>query len=185
MRARFVPILFCLLLAMAGVGAQAADKSITLDTGDTFTISWGADWVVGVNPPNSPAGTLSITGSDAKLWRITVGPLPPHPTLTGDAGNLRMYVRMMARGMEDSGIEVNPEHKSIEGRNARGFYLKVHDGRKKTPAQIRKAGGLFTDAYLGALSIGDRPYLFEVSWIQGGESAANAALAAVKTIRIR
>jgi hypothetical protein len=178
--------LLCLCLLLASPPATlAADKSVTLDTGDVFTINWGADWMVGVNPPNSPLGTISINGPDAKLWRISVGPLPPHPSLTADPGNLRMYMRIMARGMENGGVQVDPEHKPIEGRNVRGIYVKAHDSRKKSKADIRKAGGEWTDSYIGALSVGDRPYLFEVSWIQGGEAAANTALAAIKTIRIK
>jgi len=34
------------------------------------------------------------------------------------------------------------------------------------------------------LSISSRAYLFEVVWNKGGEGAANAALAALKTVRI-
>jgi hypothetical protein len=177
-------LLSVLLSAFAGA-VSAAEKTVTLDTGDKFSINWGADWVVGVNPPDSPAGTITINGPDPTLWRIAVGPLPPHPSLTGDTGNLRMYVRIVSRGMENSGIEVNPEHKTVEGRYARGFYFQAHDGRKKTKSQIRKAGGDFTDTWLGALSIGTRPYLFEVSWIKGGEAGANTALSAIKTIRIQ
>lgn len=174
-----------LVLGGAALAASAADKSVTLDTGDVFTINWGADWVVGTNPPNSPPGTITITGPDAKLWHIAVGPLPPHPTLTADPGNLRMYMRMFARGMENGGIQVEPEHKVIQGRSANGIYVKVHDGRKKTKAQIAKAGGEYTDGYIGALSVGGRPYIFEVSWIAGSEAAANTALAAIKTIRVK
>ena len=177
--------LLCLCLLLATVATPAADKSVTLETGEVFTINWGADWVVGVNPPNSPLGTLSIHGPDAKLWRVSVGPLPPHPTLTADPGNLRMYMRIMARGMENGGVQVDPEHKALEGRSVHGIYVKAHDGRKKTKAEIRKAGGEWTDSYIGALSVGDRPYLFEVAWIAGSEAAANTALAAIKTIRIK
>lgn len=177
-------LLITLLVLSAGV-SRAADKSVTLDTGDVFTINWGADWTVGTNPPESPPGTITIYGSDAKLWRIAVGPLAPHPSLTADPGNLRMYMRILARGLENGGAQVEPEHKEIQGGAARGIYIKAHDGRKKTKAAIRKAGGDFTDSYVGALSIGGRPYIFEVSWIAGGESAANTALAAVKTIRIK
>lgn len=177
-------LLTILLLALPAA-TFAADKSVSLDTGDVFTINWGAGWVVGANAPGSSPGTITINGPDARLWRIAVGPLPPHPTLTADPGNLRMYMRMWARGMENSGIQVEPEHKEIRGRDLSGIYVKVHDGHKKTKAEIRKAGGDFTDGYVGALSIGGRPYLFEVSWISGGETAANTALAAVKTIRIK
>jgi hypothetical protein len=173
-----------LLLLLAGA-AFAADKSITLDTGDVLTLDWGADWVVGANPPDSPPGTLTINGPDPKLWRIVVGPLPPHPTLTADAGNLRMYVRWMARGLENGGAQVDEEQKSLEGRSVRGLYFKAHDGRKKTKGQIRKSGGDFTDGYVGAINVGSRPYVFEVSWISGGEAAANKGLAAIKTLRIR
>jgi hypothetical protein len=38
---------------------------------------------------------------------------------------------------------------------------------------------------VGALSINSRAYLFEVIWNKGGETAANTALAAIKTIRIQ
>jgi hypothetical protein len=184
MRSNRISLLVAFSLWLGAGAVSAADKTVTLDTNDRFTINWGADWVVGVNPPDSQLGTITINGPDPTLWRIAVGPLPPHPTLTGDAGNLRMYVRIMARGLENGGVEVNPEHKTVEGRHVRGFYFKAHDGRKKTKAQIRKAGGDFTDTWLGAVSIGDRPYLFEVSWIKGGEASANIALAAIKTIRI-
>src|SRR5690349_9197738 len=100
-------LLLTLLLALPAA-SLAADKSVTLDTGDVFTISWGGDWVVGVNPPDSHPGTITINGPDATLWRIAVGPLPPHPTLTADPGNLRMYMRMWSRGMENAGIQVEP-----------------------------------------------------------------------------
>ena len=174
----------CLLALPAGI-STAADKSITLDTGQVFTINWGTDWVVGANPPDSPPGMITINGPDAALWRIAVGPMPPHPTLTADPGNLRMYLRMMTRGMENAGIQVDSEHRPIDGRAAHGLYVKAHDGHKKTKAEIRKAGGDFTDTYIGALSIGGKPYLFEVSWVAGGEAPANTALAAIKTIRIQ
>ena len=178
-------ILLGLLLAGIATVATAADKRITLDSGETLSISWGADWVVGAPLPESPFGTLTIHGADPALWRMTLAPLPPHPTLTGDTGNLRIYVRNMARGIENSGAEVDAEHRTLEGTNARGFYFKAHDSRKKTKAQIKQTGGDYTDGYTGALSIGAKPYLFEVVWTKGGESAANTALASLKTVRIK
>lgn len=183
MRSRFFTWMSSLLLVTGA--ATAADKSVTLDTGDVITLDWGADWVVGTNPPESLPGTLTIQGPDATAWRIVIGPLPPHPTLTADAGNLRMYVRWMQRGLENGGADVDQEQKTIEGRSARGLYFKVHDGRKKTKAQIKKVGGDFTDGYVGAMNVGSRPYLFEVSWIKVGEAAGSKALAAVKTLRVK
>src|SRR5262245_39815320 len=97
------------LLSVSALSAHAADKSVTLDTGEVFTINWGADWVVGTNPPDAPQGTITINGPNATIWRIAVGPLPPHPSLAADPGNLRMYMRIWARGMENAGIAVDPE----------------------------------------------------------------------------
>ncbi|HEV7606791.1 MAG TPA: hypothetical protein VGO61_05610 [Steroidobacteraceae bacterium] len=165
--------------------ASAADKQVTLEGGDTLTMRWGADWVVGDTPPQSPFGTLTIHGADAAQWRLTLAPLPPHPTLTGDVGNLRIYVRNMSRGLENGGVDVDQEQKSLEGNAARGFYFKARDVRPKTKAQIKAVGGDYTDTYTGALSINSRAYLFEVVWTKGGETAANAALAALKTVRIQ
>jgi hypothetical protein len=176
--------LLLVLIVLTSGTALAADKRVPMDTGDTFVINWGADWEVGVPLPKSPPGTVTIHGPDAKLWRLTFAPLPLHPTLTGDTGNLRIYVRTLARGMENAGVRVEPDHQEIAGARSRGFYFKASDTRKKTKAQIEQAGGEYTQAWTGALSLSSRAYLFGVEWIEGGEVAAKAALAAVKTARI-
>ena len=174
-----------LLLMVFATAATAADKRFKLEGGDTLSINAGADWVAGDLLQDSPFGTITIHGADKTLWRLTLAPLPPHPTLTGDTGNLRIYVRNMSRAMDNGGVQVNEEQKALEGTNARGFYFKAHDSRPKTKAQIKATGGDYTDTYTGALSINSKAYLFEVVWNKGGEAAANAALAALKTVRIQ
>jgi len=174
-----------LVLAAFAVSAGAADKRFKMEGGDTLSIKGGDDWVAGDTIPDSPFGTLTIHGLDKAQWRLMIAPLPPHPTLTGDVGNLRIYVRNMARALDNGGVQVNEEHKVIEGASARGFYFKAHDSRKKTKQQIKASGGEYTDAYTGALSINSRAYLFEVVWNTGGEAGANAALAALRTVRIQ
>ena len=177
-------IVLGLLVACLATAASAADKRFKMEGGDTLVINAGADWVVGDVVPDSLFGTLTVHGTDKTLWRLTVSPLPPHPTLTGDTGNLRIYVRTMSRGLENGGVQVDGEQKALDGATARGFYFKARDTRAKTKAQIKQTGGDYTDTYLGALSISSRAYLFEVVWNKGGEGAANAALAALKTVRI-
>jgi len=172
-------------VALLTTTAPAAEQRFKLEGGDTLIINSGADWVAGDVIPDSPFGTMTIHGADKTLWRVTLAPLPPHPTLTGDPGNLRIYVRTMARGVENSGAQVDQEQKALEGVNARGFYFKARDARPKTKAQIKASGGEYTDGYVGALSINARAYLFEVMWNKGGEPAANTALAALKTVRIK
>ena len=178
-------ILYGLFLASVAMTSSAADKRVTLNTGDTVSIKWGADWVVGTAPPQSPAGTFTVNGANPALWRMSIAPLPANPTLTGDVGNLRIYVRMMARGMENGGVEVDAEQKALDGSYAHGFYYQARDPRPKTKAQIKQVGGDFTDTFTGALSINSRAYLFEIVWIKGGETAANAALAALKSVNIQ
>ena len=165
--------------------ASAADKRFKMEGGDTLVINAGADWVAGDVVPDSLFGTLTLHGSDKTLWRLTIAPLPPHPTLTGDTGNLRIYVRNMSRGLEDGGVQVESGAEGAGWSDARGFYFKARDARPKTKAQIRQMGGDYTDTYTGALSISSRAYLFEVVWNKGGEAAANGALAALKTVRIQ
>jgi hypothetical protein len=174
-----------ILLAIASVTASADNKRFKLEGGDTLSINGGADWIAGELLQDSPFGTLTIHGPDKALWRLTLAPLPPHPTLTGDTGNLRIYVRNMARAMDNGGVQVDEEQKPLDGANARGFYFKAHDSRPKTKQQIKATGGEYTDTYTGALSINSKAYLFEVVWNKGGEAAANAALAALKTVRIQ
>jgi hypothetical protein len=181
----FLAVILGIVLAACAMTATAADKRFKLEGGDTLSINAGADWVVGDILPDSPFGTLIIHGADKSLWRLTLAPLPPHPTLTGDTGNLRIYVRNMSRAMDNGGVQVDEEQRPLDGTNARGFYFKARDSRPKTKAQIKSTGGQYTDTYTGALSISSRAYLFEVVWNQGGEAAANAALAALKTVRIQ
>ena len=181
LRSLFSTLAFALLSA----ACFAADKRIPMDTGETFIIRWGADWEVGATLPKSLFGTVTIHGADSNLWRLTFAPLPPHPTLTADTGNLRMYVRAMARGLDMAGAQVDEEHHAISGPQSRGFYFTVRDTRKKTKARIEEDGGDYTHAWVGALSLSSRAYLFEVAWIEGSEAAAKAALAAVKTARVQ
>jgi hypothetical protein len=164
--------------------AHAADLRVPMPSGQTLTIRAGADWVLAKNAADAPEGAVSVTGADAAKWRITIAPLPPHPTLTGDTGNLRIYVRNMARGLENGGVSVDPEHRTLQGQGVSGFYIQARDARKKTRAQIAKHGE-FTDTYVGAVTHGGKPWLFEIVWMAGDESAANAALAAIKTMRIQ
>ena len=174
-----------LMVACLATMASAADKRFKLEGGDTLSIKGGEDWIAGELLQDSPFGTLTIHGPDKTLWRLTLAPLPPHPTLTGDTGNLRIYVRNMARSLDYGGVQVDEEQKPLDGANAHGFYFQAHDSRKKTKQQIKATGGEYTDTYTGALSISSRAYLFEVVWIKGGETAANNALAALKTVRIQ
>jgi len=166
---------------LATTSAFAADKRITVNTGDTFVVSWRDGWTVGTAPPEAPEGTLVFHGGDSRKWRVVVAPLPPHPTLTGDIGNLRIYLRNMSRMMENGGLDVEQEQKSFDGTQARGFYVKAHDSNPK--AHTKKKDDPYSDGYTGAVSLGSKPYLFEVTWNPGSEADANAAFAALKTLR--
>jgi len=109
--------------------------------------------------------------------RIILASLLAAFAATGSAADKRFTL--------EGGVQVDEEQKAIEGVNARGFYFKAHDLRPKTKAQIKTAGGHYTDTYTGALSINSKAYLFEVVWNKGGEAAANSALAALKTVRVQ
>jgi hypothetical protein len=173
------------LMSLFFAAAVAADRSVPLETGQTLSIRWGTDWTVGDPIPEAPHGAVTLHGPDPTKWRLTLAPLPPHPTLTGDQGNLRMYVRMMARGIENTGAQVDSEHVPVNGPHARGFQFKVRYSSSKPKRQIRLQGGDYAEGYTGALSIDGKAYLFEVLWNKGGEAAADHALAALKTISIR
>ena len=178
---KFAAAVFVAAFFLGASATFAADKRITVDTGDTFVIRWRDDWRIGTAPPQSPAGVVVFNGADPKKWRVMVSPLPPHPTLTGDVGNLRIYVRTMARAMENGGVEVGQEQNSFEGVSAHGFYVKAHDPNPK--AHTKGKDDPYSDGYTGAVSLNSQPYLFQVTWNPGSEADANAAFAALKTIR--
>jgi hypothetical protein len=156
-----------------------------MENGQTLSLAAGADWVVSDPIDEQPFNMISLHGADRNLWRLTLAPLPPHPTLTGDAGNLRIYVRNMARGIENTGATVDAEHQEMSGVQARGFYFRVKYTARKSKQQIRLQGGDYAEGYTGALSIGPQPYLFEILWNKGGESGGGAALAALRSVRIK
>src|SRR5215831_3310188 len=108
-------------LIFGAAATFAADKKLTTDTGDAYLIRWQESWIVDKPPADSPAGSVTFHGADPKKWRVVVSPLPPHPTLTGDVGNLRIYVRNMARALENGGLQVDTEQNSFDGLSARGF----------------------------------------------------------------
>jgi hypothetical protein len=169
-------------LAMAGFAFAAdkqssAEKRFALPAGESLVIHWNATWKEASPPAGSPAGSVAFNGPDAAKMRVLILPLPPNPNFTGDTGNLRILTRNMARELEESGGEVNPDQLAIEGQNVRGFYVKGIDHKPKP--------GEFSFIYAGPLSINSRAYVFQILWNTGGEAAANAALAALRTVRIQ
>jgi hypothetical protein len=155
----------------------SAEKRFALPAGESLVIKWNGTWTEASPPAGSPVGTVAFNGPDAAKMRVLIVPLPPNPNFTGDAGNLRILMRNMARELEESGGEVNPEHQAIEGQNVRGFYVRGVDHKPKP--------GEFSFIYAGPLSISSRAYVFQILWNTGGETAANAALAALRTVRIQ
>jgi hypothetical protein len=163
--------------AAAADKPAAAEKRFTLPAGESFVIQWNPTWMETSPPAGSPAGSVAFNGPDAAKMRVLIVPLPPNPNFTGDAGNLRILMRNMARELERSGGEVDHEQVSLEGPHVRGFYVKGVDHKPKP--------GEFTFIYAGPLSIDSRAYVFQILWNAGGEPAAHAALAAIKTVRIQ
>lgn len=182
-------ILWSLIAASLAATAAAADKRIPLPAGEAMIIGWNPAWAVAGLDDSDPAGTVRFNGGNRELWEVTIAPLPPHPSLTGDTGNLRIYVRSMARALENGGVTVDPEQRTLEGGNAKGFYVKAHDikasSRQRPNAKSKPKQPNYSNGYIGAISVGDRPYLFEVLWNSGGEKTAEAALAAMRTVRIQ
>ena len=164
-------------LAPAADKAASADKRFALPAGESLVIKWNAGWAEVSAAADSPAGTVSFNGPDATKMRVNIAPLPPNPNFTGDTGNLRILTRNVARELEELGAEVDHEQRPIEGQNVRGFYVKGIDHKPKP--------GEFSFIYAGPLFISSRAYVFEIVWNTGGEAAANAALAALRTVRIQ
>lgn len=164
-------------LAVAADKPAAAEKRFALPGGQTLVIKWSAGWADIAVPVGAPVGTVTFGGPDASKMRVMLVPLPPDPNFTGDPGNLRILARNLARELEDSGGEVNHEQQALEGPNMRGFYVKGIDHKPKP--------GEFSFIYAGPLVISAKPYVFQILWNAGGEAPANAALAALKTVRIQ
>jgi hypothetical protein len=163
--------------AVAADKPGAAEKRFELPGGQALLIKWSAGWAEIAAPVGAPAGTVAFSGPDASKMRVMLVPMPPNPNFTGDAGNLRILARNIARELEASGGEVNHEQLAIEGPNVRGFYVKGIDHKPKP--------GEFTFIHAGPLSISSRAYIFQILWNTGGEAAAANALAALKSVRIQ
>jgi hypothetical protein len=179
MRSAICGLILCAVapLSFAADKPASAEKRFALPAGESLVIKWTAGWADIAAPTGAPVGTVAFSGPDASKMRVMLVPLPPDPNFTGDAGNLRIMARNMSRELEQSGGEVDPEQKAIEGPNVRGFYVKGIDHKPKP--------GEFSFIYAGPLAISTRPYVFQILWNTGGDAAANAALAALKSVRIQ
>jgi hypothetical protein len=185
-----------LVLALLSATAAAADKRVPLPGGESMIIGWNAAWVVAEPENVDPIGTVRFNGGDRVLWEVSIAPMPPHPSLTADTGNLRIYVRSMVRMLEQGNVIVDHEQRTLEGVS-KGFYVKGHDVKaaalqqgKAASANAVAAKGKpkapdYANGYFGALSVSGRAYVFEVLWNTGGEKGAEAALAAMRTLRIQ
>jgi hypothetical protein len=150
-------ILAGILLAAIAAMATAADKRIALPGGESMVIGWHPAWVVADLEPGDPAGAVRFNGGNRVQWEVTIVPMPPHPSLTADSGNLRIYVRSMARDLENLGVTVDEEHRSLEGGQAKGFYVKAHDVKAAVAQSASKGKSKSLDyahGYVGALSVG-------------------------------
>jgi hypothetical protein len=170
--------LFAVLpLAGAADKVAPAEKRFALPGGETLVIKWTAGWTDIAPPPGTPAGTVAFSGPDASKMRVVLVPMPANPNFTSDEANLRTLAANMARELEKSGGEVSHEPLALEGKGVRGLYVKGIDHHSKP--------GEFSFVYAGPLAIGARPYVFQIVWNEGGEAAANQALAALENIRIQ
>jgi hypothetical protein len=193
-------MLLGLLLAVGSLAA-AADQRIPLPGGEVMTLPWDPSWAVAPNEDKDPHGTVRFNNGSRGLWEVSLAPLPPHPSLTADTGNLRIYLRSMIRLLENGGVTVEQEHRNFEGGTAKGFYVRAHDVKaaalRETKSGTSNNAGIptkstnkpkpldYSDGYVGAISIGGRPYVFEVLWNAGGEKPASAALTALRSVRIQ
>jgi hypothetical protein len=189
--------LWSVLFTLLAANATAADKRIPLSGGEAMVISWNPEWVVGEPEDNDPDGTVHFNGGNRDLWTVSLAPLPQHPSLTGDTGNLRIYVRTMVRALENANVTVDQEQRSLDGGSAKGFYVKAHDVKAAALADSKGASPNkpktsnkpkprdYSDGYVGAISIAGRPYVFEVLWNAGGEKPAGVALNALRSVRIQ
>lgn len=186
-----------LIVALLAATAAAADKRVSLPGGEAMVIGWNPAWVVADPESVDPQGTVRFNGGDRVLWEVSVAPMPPHPSMTADTGNLRIYVRSMVRMLEQGNVIVDHEQRTLEGVS-KGFYVKARDVKA---AALQRTGGAtgansaaangkpktpdYANGYFGALSVSGRAYVFEVLWNAGGEKSAEAALAAMRTLRIQ
>jgi hypothetical protein len=71
---------------------------------------------------------------------------PASSDVDRDTGNLRIYVRNMARAMDNGGVQVNEEHKVIEGAERARLLLQGARFAQEDQAADQGAGGEYTDA---------------------------------------
>jgi hypothetical protein len=103
----------------------------------------------------------------------------PHPRQPGKISNgeLRMLVQDLRREIESQGGETSGDLQEINGGNAIGYYVRSIDPKV--------AATDFKYQYIGYVVVGQTiPLEFSILWSKGGESMANRALAAVRSMRL-
>ena len=167
----------CLLaMSLASGRATASERSYETPLGTVF-VDVDSNWSAMRTLPNGIEG-IGFEVDGGKVMQFMLGTVEDMPSGVLDAGTLRRLTNELRRSDEADQLEVSEEILTLSGRGLRGYYYLATN-----PAAI-PAPGDYKNMYTGYISVGPDALLFVIAWNEGGKSAADRALTALKRLRI-
>lgn len=169
---RLPALAFAALLALPLASPAASSQEYGLGDLGSLQIDLAPGWHVTRSPSGSGA-TISIEAAKPGRMQLLMTPLPGQPT---DA-EVREIAQHAADALGPQSVEKSLAVKSLRGAQARGYYFKATDPAPKP--------GDYRYLYQGAVRMRTVVVTFTVLYNDGGEDDAEAAVAAVRRMKLR
>jgi hypothetical protein len=169
---RLPALAFATLLALPPASLAASSQEYGLGDLGSLQIDLAPGWHVTRSPSGSGA-TISIEAAQPGSMQLLMTPLPGQPT---DA-EVREFAQHAADALGPQSVEKSLAVKSLRGPQAQGYYFKATDPAPK-PREYRYL-------YQGAMRMRGIVVTFTVLYNDGAEHDAEAAVAAVRGMKLR
>jgi hypothetical protein len=169
-----VALISCAALSWGGP-ASAADHRHKFQDG-TLIVSVDSTWNEVKDFPEDVIDAVGFRVGDGSLMQWLLQPGSGAPAGSGAGGNLRIMAMQLKRMLEEKTSDISDALLPIGGSGVTGYYVRAVDP-DPGPDEWKYM-------YTGYVAVNDVPIMFNIVWNQGGQAAADRALAAVKTLRL-
>jgi len=168
-------IIHAALFLLLGQAASAADHRVETVAG-TLIVPVDSNWVELKELPQGLEDAVGFRIGDGSLMQWLFVPGNQAPAGSGASGNLRILTMQLRRMLEEQNAEMGDDLLTLSGGSVKGYYVRATDPNPKS--------GEWKYTYAGWIAVGEFPVMFNIVWNQGGQAAADRALAAVKNLRL-
>jgi hypothetical protein len=162
-----------LLLASA---LMAADHKMDTVAG-RLVFNVDANWSPVDDFPEEMEHAAGFRVGDGSTMQWLVAPANELGRGMGKGADVRALTMELKEMLEADGGVVSDGLQTIQGERAQGYYIKAVDPSPRP--------GEWKFMYTGWVAVDSHPVMFNIVWNAGGQSAADRALASVRSMRLQ